>query len=67
MPKLNAILPPLTLLLGLLTACVTTPLHRYPVEVRNLGNEEIRDVNVRCGRANCITKPARGLSVVVMG
>ena len=62
MPKLNAILPPLALLLSLclLTACVTTPLHRFPLEVRNLGNEEIRDVNVRCGRANCISKKFLG-------
>jgi hypothetical protein len=69
MPKLNPILTPLALLLSLclLTACVTTPLHRFAIEVRNLGNEEIRDIQVRCGRANCITKPAGGLSVVVMG
>ena len=58
MPKLNPILPSLALLLCLLTACVTTPLHRFPVKVRNLGNEEIRDVQVRCGLANYITKPA---------
>jgi hypothetical protein len=62
MPKLNPILPPLALLLSLclLTACVTTPLHRFPLEVRNLGNEEIRDLHVRCGLANCIQKKFLG-------
>jgi hypothetical protein len=62
MPKLNAILRPLALLLSLclLTACVTTPLHRFPLEVRNLGNEEIRDIHLRCGLANCIQKKFLG-------
>jgi hypothetical protein len=62
MLKLNPILPPLALLLSLclFTACVTTPLHRFPLEVRNLGNEEIRDIQVRCGLANCITKKFLG-------